>query len=105
MAISVNKKLAELKKDLAEAKLRESQLATKKKLAFAGFATSSFSVALELMAGVFVGALMGYFIDLILGTKPWGLLVCLIFGAVGGFYNVYKSSLNSLEIMEKKGNE
>jgi ATP synthase protein I len=101
----VSKKLAELKKNLEEVKLRESQLTTRKNLTFKGFATSSFSVALELMAGVFVGAIIGYVIDMFLGIKPWGLLVCLILGAIGGFYNVYKSSLNSLEIMEKKGNE
>lgn len=42
----------------------------------------------EFVAAVLVGAVIGYLIDLGLGTSPWGLLVVLMMGFAAGILNV-----------------
>ncbi len=46
-------------------------------------------LAIDLFASVLVGGAMGYFLDRWLGTKPWFLIVFLIFGLAAGFRNFY----------------
>jgi F0F1-type ATP synthase assembly protein I len=46
------------------------------------------------LAGATAGlALAGYWIDGKFGTKPWGIIVGLFIGIVGGLYNLIKESL------------
>jgi len=50
-------------------------------------------IGLEL-AGATAGlALLGYWIDSKFGTSPWGILICVVIGIVGGLYNLVKESL------------
>jgi F0F1-type ATP synthase assembly protein I len=50
-------------------------------------------VGLEL-AGATAGlALVGYWIDGRFGTRPWGTLIGVVIGIVGGLYNLIKESL------------
>ncbi len=44
----------------------------------------------EFMAAVIVGAVMGYLIDLGLGTSPWGLLILVLMGFAAGTMNVIR---------------
>lgn len=44
----------------------------------------------ELVAGVLVGAGLGYGLDTLFGTKPWLLLVFVLFGVGAGMRNVYR---------------
>jgi F0F1-type ATP synthase assembly protein I len=53
-------------------------------------------VGLEL-AGALAGfTLIGYWIDRWYGTEPWGLLVGVILGLVGGLYNLVRQSLQAV---------
>jgi ATP synthase protein I len=53
-------------------------------------------VGLEL-AGALAGfALIGYWIDRWYGTEPWGLLIGVILGLVGGLYNLVRQSLQAV---------
>ena len=45
----------------------------------------------EFIAGVAVGAGMGWGIDRFAGTSPWGLVVFLLLGFVAGVLNVLRS--------------
>lgn len=47
-------------------------------------------IALELVAGVVVGAAIGLGLDYWLGTKPWLLIVFFIVGSAAGFMNVVR---------------
>ena len=44
----------------------------------------------EFMAAIIVGAVMGYLIDLGLGTSPWGLLILVLMGFAAGTMNVIR---------------
>ncbi|VVT16994.1 ATP synthase protein I [Sphingomonas sp. EC-HK361] len=49
-------------------------------------------VLAELLGGMIGGALIGWVIDLVAGTKPWGLLVMLALGIVVAFRNIIRIS-------------
>ncbi|OCW55565.1 AtpZ/AtpI family protein [Hoeflea olei] len=46
----------------------------------------------EFIAGVIVGAVLGYGIDRLAGTTPWGLIVFLILGFCAGVLNILRST-------------
>ncbi|WP_412051486.1 AtpZ/AtpI family protein [Hoeflea sp. Naph1] len=46
----------------------------------------------EFIAGVIVGALLGYLIDKFMGTAPWGMIVFLLLGFCAGVLNVLRST-------------
>ena len=50
----------------------------------------AFRVGVELVAGVAVGAGIGYLTDLWLGTKPWGFLIFFVLGSAASVLNVYR---------------
>ena len=45
-------------------------------------------IGTEFIAAILVGAVIGYLIDLGLGTSPWGLLIMLLVGFAAGILNV-----------------
>ena len=47
-------------------------------------------VGVELVAGVLFGLALGYGIDWWLGSKPWGMIILILLGAIAGFMNVYR---------------
>jgi ATP synthase protein I len=52
----------------------------------------AFQLSVELVAGVFVGGLMGWALDGWLGTSPLFLLVFLLLGMAAGFLNVIRAA-------------
>jgi ATP synthase protein I len=46
----------------------------------------------ELVAGVLVGAALGWGFDRLLSTSPWGLIVFLLLGFTAGVINVMRSA-------------
>ncbi|WP_247750890.1 MULTISPECIES: AtpZ/AtpI family protein [Brucella] len=46
----------------------------------------------EFIAGILVGALIGWFLDRYAGTSPWGLIVLLLLGFGAGTLNVLRSA-------------
>ena len=51
-----------------------------------------FRLSSELVAGVLVGAGIGWLIDRLLGISPWGLTVFLLLGFAAGVLNVMRSA-------------
>jgi ATP synthase protein I len=51
-----------------------------------------FRLSSELVAGVLVGAGLGWLIDRWLGISPWGLIVFLLLGFAAGVVNVMRSA-------------
>src|ERR1700726_76253 len=51
-----------------------------------------FRLSSELVAGVLVGAGLGWGIDRLFGVAPWGLIVFLLLGFAAGVLNVMRSA-------------
>ena len=93
--------LDNLKEKLQKAKETVSQKTSHKKPAPSS-ATKFFNVGAELVAGVFVGAGMGLFIDWVFNISPWGLICFFILGSAAGMLNVYRSLLPKKTEKDKK---
>ncbi len=80
-------KLKDLKEriDIAETSISVSK--KKKKESGAGF---GFKISTEIIAALVLGVGIGLIVDKYLGTKPFGLIIFFIFGAIAGFLNVYR---------------
>lgn len=55
-----------------------------------GAMSQGLRVLSEFVAGVIAGCLIGYLLDLWLGSSPVALIVFLFLGAATGFWNVYR---------------
>jgi ATP synthase protein I len=51
-----------------------------------------FRLSTEFVAGILVGAAIGWLIDRLLGTKPWGMIVFLLLGFAAGVLNVMRAA-------------
>ena len=51
-----------------------------------------FRLSTELVAGVLVGAALGWLLDRWLGISPWGLIVFLLLGFAAGVLNVMRAA-------------
>jgi ATP synthase protein I len=51
-----------------------------------------FRLSTELVAAVFVGAVLGWFLDRVLGISPWGLIVFVLLGFAAGVLNVIRGA-------------
>ena len=49
-------------------------------------------MAADLLAGVIVGAGIGYVLDYVFDTRPVLLAIFLLFGGAAGFLNIYRSA-------------
>ena len=52
----------------------------------------AFRFASEFAAAIIVGAMVGYGIDVLLGTKPWAMIVLLLLGFAAGVLNVIRAT-------------
>ena len=80
-------KLRELKNRIETAKSSNTLNTKKNKESGAGF---GFKISTEIIAALVVGVGIGLIVDKYLGTKPFGLIIFFIFGALAGFLNVYR---------------
>jgi len=61
---------------------------------------TAFRLGTELVVATMIGALMGYALDYYFDTKPWGIVVGLIFGTAAGCLTVYRTAI-SLQFNEE----
>ncbi len=55
------------------------------------------SLGLLLPSSIIVGLFFGYWLDKLLGTKPWMLLVFLVLGIISGFLSLFRG-LKKLQV-------
>ncbi len=82
-----DEKLQKLKERIDTAETTNSPPPKQKKQSGAGF---GFKISTEIIAALVVGVGIGLIVDKYLGTKPFGLIIFFIFGAIAGFLNVYR---------------
>lgn len=47
-------------------------------------------LGIELMSGILAGLLLGYIIDRVWGTQPWGLVAMVVLGSSAGLLNIFR---------------
>ena len=52
----------------------------------------AFRLSTEFVAGIIAGSLLGWGLDVVAGTRPWGMIVGLMLGFGAGIYNVMRAS-------------
>ena len=52
----------------------------------------AFRLSTEMVAGLVAGGIIGWVIDDLLGTKPWGLLTFFFLGMAAGILNVFRTA-------------
>lgn len=52
----------------------------------------AFKLSSEFIAGIVAGGGIGFLIDTLAGTTPWGLIIFLLLGFVAGVLNVLRSA-------------
>ena len=82
-----NKKLEELNKKINNLDSKKKDDRFKKKASGASF---GFKISTEIIAALVVGVGIGLIVDNYFNTKPFGLIIFFIFGALAGFLNVYR---------------
>ena len=51
-----------------------------------------FRMAADFVAAIIVGGLLGFGIDALLHSSPWGLIACLMLGFITGVWNVVRTA-------------
>lgn len=77
---------AKLAKKRVESDIHEDNGQEKRK----GYALA-IKISSEFIAGILVGVLLGFVIDKLAGTTPWGLIIFLLLGFAAGVLNVLRS--------------
>ena len=62
----------------------------------------AFKLSSEFIAGIVVGVVIGWTIDRLVGTSPWGLIVFLLLGFVAGILNVL-CSVGAVAELDQRG--
>ncbi|MEI2386493.1 AtpZ/AtpI family protein [Breoghania sp. JC706] len=91
--IGLNARLDRLNRSLSERNERDE--AIKRRASRTGSAAGyaqAVKLSSEFIAGVAVGAVVGWVFDRWLETSPWGLIVFLLLGFVAGVLNVLRSA-------------
>jgi ATP synthase protein I len=58
-------------------------------------AGAGYRVAIELIAGMIFGGLLGWWLDRELGTKPWLMVVLFLLGSAAGMLNAYRAMMRA----------
>ena len=82
-----NRKLENLKQKLDKLQSSKTDQKYKQKETGAGF---GFKISTEIIAALVVGVGIGLIVDNYFNTKPFGLIIFFILGALAGFLNVYR---------------
>lgn len=88
----LDQRLNRLEAELAKKGVFKQPASEDERSATASSVAQAMKISSEFIAGVLVGALIGWFIDRVAGTSPWGLIVFLLLGFGAGVLNVLRSA-------------
>jgi ATP synthase protein I len=89
---ALSARLQRLGKRLAEANRPSENGSDPRQTADPSAIARGFRLSTELVAGVLVGAVIGWLLDRWLGSSPWGLTVFLMLGFAAGVLNVMRAA-------------
>ena len=82
-----NKKLEDLKTKIDKLQSSKKDQNQRYRKTGAGF---GFKISTEIIAALFIGVFIGLLVDNYFNTKPFGLIIFFILGALAGFLDVYR---------------
>lgn len=85
--------LEELQRRIDEAKPQQGQ--EEGKAPSASGMSQAMRMGIELVSGVAVGSVFGFYVDRWLGTMPLFFIICFFLGAVAGFKNLVRGNRDS----------
>ena len=70
----------------------EKALSEKKKTTYKSDSNGNPAIKIlsELISGIAVGVILGYFLDKYFNTKPFLLILCILLGFAGAMLNIYR---------------
>ncbi len=89
---ALSARLQHLGKRLNEVSPRSENVSGPRQTADPSALARGFRLSTELVAGVIVGALIGWLLDRWLGISPWGMIVFLLLGFAAGVLNVMRAA-------------
>lgn len=105
MNSELDKRRQELENKLQKHRLKDEEAAESRQTSGMGGAAQAFKISSEFIAGIVVGGGLGFGIDRLFGTTPWGLVVFLLLGFCAGTLNVLRASGRIAEHEIKKPDE
>ncbi len=90
--VSLDDRLRKLESHLAAKGVGEKSEKGKKTESGSASMGQAMKLSSEFIAGIVAGAGLGWFIDQVAGTNPWGLIICLFLGFGAGTLNVLRSA-------------
>lgn len=88
----LDQRLNRLEAELAKKGVLRQPASEEERSETASSVAQAMKISSEFIAGVVVGAVLGWFIDRVAGTSPWGLIVFLLLGFAAGVLNVLRSA-------------
>jgi ATP synthase protein I len=88
---SLNQRLSDIRND-RKIQTDQSDTGSENAQSRASAMARGFRLSSELVAGVVVGAIIGWGIDRLLSTSPWGLIVFFLLGFAAGVINVMRAA-------------
>ncbi|MCA1489528.1 AtpZ/AtpI family protein [Sinorhizobium alkalisoli] len=89
---SLEARLKRLGEDLASRRTDPSDKAEMRSAESRKGYAEAMKLSSEFIAGIVVGAFLGYLLDHFAGTGPWGMIVLLLLGFCAGILNVLRSA-------------
>jgi ATP synthase protein I len=90
--LSARLKSLDARLDKATADRREITESRTRSTANSSALGQAFRLSAEFVSGVIAGGIVGWIVDRLAGTSPWGLIVCLILGFGAGMLNLMRAA-------------
>ena len=90
--LSARLKSLDAKLDQAGARRAETEEPRTRSTSDPGAIGRAFRLSAEFVSGVIAGGIVGYIVDQLAGTRPWGLIICLILGFCAGMLNLMRAA-------------
>jgi ATP synthase protein I len=90
--LSARLKSLDARLDKATADRRETTESRTRSTANSSALGQAFRLSAEFVSGVIAGGIVGWIVDRLAGTSPWGLIVCLLLGFGAGMLNLMRAA-------------
>jgi ATP synthase protein I len=90
--LSARLKSLDARLDKASADRRETAATRTRSKSDSSALGQAFRFSAEFVSGVVAGGIVGWIVDRLAGTSPWGLIVCLILGFCAGMLNLLRAA-------------